>query len=410
MYKIREYDPQKDNKAVCRIWREVNWIEEDGQEKYLDIFLSEGRGLVAEYEGSAECHVSSKSGVLRYLKEDLKLSIVSSVTTSRTARKQGLAKKLTAKLIAADAEAGALVSTLGIFEQGFYNLFGYGTGPYEHWLTFDPADIINKQKVRPPKRLTKDDWQIIHTSMLNRHRRHGAVSILPACFVQSDIAWSKDGFGLGYTDGEQGELTHFFWATNKGEYGPTTIHFMAYQNMQQFNELMAVIKTLGDQIRLLKMREPAGIQIQDLIRNPFRKRIVSEKSKFEHLNRGTAYWQMRICDLAACIAATHLNSKQIKFNLELSDPIEDLLDTDSKWRGCSGKYTITLGPESYAKQGYEEGLALLSTDIGAFTRLWMGVRPASGLSATENFVGPTDLLEELDEVLCLPDPHPDWDY
>lgn len=410
MYKIREYESEKDIKSVCRIWRETNWIDEDDQDKCVEIFLKEGRGFVAEYDGSAECHVSSKPGILKYLKADLKLSIVSSVTTSRTARKQGLAKKLTAKLIAADATDGALVSTLGIFEQGFYNLFGYGTGSYEHWLTFDPADIITNQKITPPVRLGKEDWQLIHGAMLNRHRRHGAVTVLPSCFLEADLAWTKSAYGLGYTDESTGELTHFFWASTKGEHGPTTIHLMAYQNMDQLNELMALIKTLGDQIRLVKMREPAGIQIQDLIRNPFRKRIVTEKSSFEHLNRGTAYWQMRICDLVACIAATHLNSKELKFNLNLSDPIEELLDNDSAWKGCGGMYIITLGPDSEAKHGFDEGLPTLTADVGAFTRLWLGIRPASGLSATDNLAGSQELLEALDDVLCLPSPHPDWDY
>jgi len=410
MFNIREFDPSRDTKAAHRIWREIDWIEEDDQEKQLDLFMTEGRALVAELDQSAECLVTSKVGVLRYLKENLDISIVTSVGTSRIARKQGLAKKLTAKLIAEDAEVGALVSTLGIFEQGFYDQLGYGSGSYEHWVTFDPADIRLNQAIRPPNRLSTDDGELIHSALLNRQPHHGMVSILPSCTTKSELGWSKGGYGLGYADGVNGALTHYFWATNKGEHGPTTIHSMAYQNRSQFLELMALIKTLGDQVRLIKMREPAGIQLEDLIKTPFRGRIVTEKSRFEHINRASSYWQMRICDLKSCLAVTHLNSKPLQFNLNLSDPIEKHLDEKSSWRGCAGKYTISLGTESKAIHGFQAGLPILVADIGAFTRLWLGVRPATGLSVTDKLAGSISLLEDLDEAFCLPEPHPGWDY
>ena len=410
MFNIRDFDSQKDTKAAHRIWREIGWLEDDEQEQSLEVFLTEGRALVAELDHNAECLVTSKSATMRYLKQALDIAVVTSVGTGRIARKQGLAKKLTARIIAADAEAGALASTLGIFEQGFYDQLGYGTGSYEHWITFDPADLKVNQTIRPPKRLGKADWQMIHRARLDRQPHHGMISLLPTCVTRAELAWSKGGYGLGYTDGPAGELTHFFWATDKGEFGPTTIHAMAYQNQEQFVELVALIRNLGDQVRLVKMREPAGIQLQDMINNPFRGRITTEKSKFEHINRASAYWQTRICDLEACLKATHLNSRTIQFNLELSDPIVQYLDSASTWQGCAGEFCITLGPDSKANEGFQEGLPLLKADIGAFTRLWLGVRPATGLSVTDALDGPADLLEDLDEILCIPEPHPDWDY
>ncbi len=410
MYKIRNFDPKLDQKAAHRIWREINWIESDEDEKLLDIFLKEGNALVAERDGSAECLVTSKPSILRYQKEDLDLSVITSVGTSRVARKQGLAKKMTARQIALDAEAGAVVSTLGIFEQGFYNQLGYGNGSYEHWISFDPADLKISQKINPPRRLANDDWKLIHGSLMNRQRRHGAVTLLPECVAEAELKWTKNGFGLGYMDDSDQELTHFFWGSIEGEYGPFTIRVMAYQNFNQFLELMAIIKSLGDQVRLVKMREPSGIQMQDLIKNPFRPRVATDRSKFEHRNRAAAYWQMRICNLEACVAATHLNSGAVQFNLELSDPIEAHLESDSKWQGCSGAYTLTLGSESNAVRGFKKGLPVLKADVGAFTRLWLGVSQATGLAATDNLAGPDGLLEKLDEVLCLPQPRPDWDY
>ncbi len=409
MYKFRPYNHETDREAVQRIWLEIQWIEK-GDEPALDAFLKDGRSLVAELAESAECLVTSKMGTLKYLKQDLDLSIVTSVTTSRIVRKQGLAKKLTAQLIAEDAQAGALVSTLGIFEQGFYEQLGYGAGGYEHWISFDPADLTIDQKIRPPKRLTIEDSKIMYHAQINRHRRHGAVSIHTPNYLSAELLWSKNGYGLGYTDGPEGELTHYFWASSKGEHGPVTIHAMAFQTTAQFLELMALIKSLGDAIRLVKMREPAGMQIQDLIKLPFRSRIVTSKSDYEHINRASAYWQTRICNLEACIKATTLNSRPVSFNLRLSDPIEKLLNSDFEWKGCAGEYSLILGPDSEISGGFKPDLPILDTDIGTFTRLWMGVRPASGLAITGKISAPDELLEVLDEVLCLPDPRPDWDY
>ncbi len=409
-YHIRKYSPERDFEAVKRTWQEIHWIEPDQPDDFLAAFVKGGRSLVAESGNNAECLVTSKPSHLRYLGEDLNLSVVTSVTTSHVARKQGLAQSLTARLIAEDAAAGAIVSTLGIFEQGFYNKLGYGNGSYEHWITFDPADILVDEDLRPPQRLTSKDWSAIHQALLNRKKRHGACTILTDTYMEAELGWSKGGFGLGYRDGVADELTHYFWATNKGEHGPLTIHSMAFQNSKQFLELMGVIKSLGDQIRLVKMREPAGLQMQDIIRTPFRLRIATEKSGFEHINRATSYWQTRICNLEACLAATHLNSRSIQFNLDLTDPIETLLDSDSPWKGCAGQFTIHLGPESSSQPGFETGLPTLKADIGAFTRLWLGVQPATGLSITDGLSGPDELLNDLDDVLCLPSPHPDWDY
>jgi len=410
MYTFRKYDHVKDIEAAQRIWREVQWIEDSADEKILDAFLKDGRSLVADLDGSAECLVTANPGNLRYLNENLPLSVVTSVTTSRISRKQGLAKKLTAQLIAEEAEAGAIVSTLGIFEQGFYDQLGYGSGSYEHWMSFDPADIVINQKIRPPMRLQAEDKPQIHRALQNRKQQHGGVTVFSESFVEAELGWTKKGFGLGYADGAKGELTHFFWGTSKGEPGPVIINILAFQTTDQFIELMALLKSLGDQIRLVKMREPAGIQLQDLIKNPFRARIVTEKSNFEHINRASAYWQTRICNLEACIKSTHLNSRAIRFNLELSDPLEALLDSQREWRGCAGAYTIELGPHSKATTGFDEALPTLHADIGSFTRLWLGVRSATGLSVTGKLSGPDQLLNDLDEVLCLPSPHPDWEY
>lgn len=414
---FREYDPAKDQEAVHRIWLEIGWLEDnDKQKATMDIFLNGGRTLVADLNGEPECLAASMPGTIRYLDEELKLSVVTAVTTSRIARKQGLAKRLTARLIAANAAnaanaaAGAQVSMLGMFEQGFYNQLGYGTGGYEHWISFDPAQLHIEKKARVPRRLTNEDWASMHAAMLARQRVHGGVNLNPPQFTHGESGFSSNSFGLGYYDGPDDELSHFFWARAKGEHGPYTVLMMAYQNWDQFLELMALLKNLGDQVRLIKMNEPGHIQIQDLIRQPFRHRQLTEKSSYESINRATAYWQARICDLSGCLAQTYLPGETIQFNLDLHDPITKHLAEDIPWRGIGGEYIITLGPKSQAKRGTDKNLLTLNASVGAFTRMWLGVRPPSGLAVTDQLSGPPQLMAALDQLLRLPQPKPDWDF
>ena len=48
--------------------------------------------------------------------------------------------------------------------------------------------------------------------------------------------------------------------------------------------------------------------------------------------------------------------------------------------------------------------------MNAFSRLWLGTRPATGLAFTDDLRGPQDLLERLDRVVRLPKPHMGWEY
>src|SRR6185295_5181096 len=109
----------RDRDAVHRIWQECGWLEK-GKDEQLDRFVQAGHALVADIYGEAECLVLTAPGTLRYLDEDLPTSCITGVTTSRVARKQGLANRLTARAVAADAAEGALLSALTMFEQGYY--------------------------------------------------------------------------------------------------------------------------------------------------------------------------------------------------------------------------------------------------------------------------------------------------
>lgn len=409
----RVYDAGRDQAAVHRIWREVGWIE-PGDKKQghgLDIFISCGRALVADVAGEAECMVSTAPGDLRYLDEDLPFSCVTAVTTGHVARKRGLAGRLTAEAVAADAAAGALVSGLGMFEQGYYDRLGFGSGGYGHWLYFDPAHLTVDLEPALPRRITVDDWEEVHANRLQRVRAHGSCNLTPPEFTRAEMIWSKNGFGLGYESGDGGELGHHVWlSAESGEAGPYYVQWLAYRDARQFLELMALIKSLGDQVRLVKIIEPPGIQLQDLLHRPFQLRNATRKSKFENTMRALAYWQMRILDLPACLARTHLAGEEVRFNLKISDPIEEALDDAAPWRGVAGKYVVTLGPSSGAEPGIESSLPTLTASVNAFTRMWLGVRPATGLAVTDDLAGPRSLLEALDALLRLPDPKPDWDF
>jgi predicted acetyltransferase len=407
---FRPFDAEKDKQACYRIWRETGWLEK-GKEEQMDVWTSgQGRALVAEVNGEAECLVLSTPATVRHLETDMPLQAVTGVTTSRIARKQGLAGRLLAKLIAEDSAEGAIVSALGMFEQGYYNQLGFGTGGYENHVHFDPAQLNISVKARIPKRLSEEDYAAIHMARLNRLRGHGACNLLPESLSLGELKSIEESFVLGYFDGENGELTHYFLCKAKEEHGPYSVYSMVYQNYDQFLELLALLKNISDQVHSVGLNEPPGIQLQDLLKQPFKHRRITSKSDFEAKVWTGAYWQMRMNDIPACLAHTHLDTKPCQFNLSLTDPIEAYLPEDATWRGTSGEYVVSLGEESSAKRGTDPSLPTLTTTVNAFTRLWLGVRPATGLAVTENLKGSPELLKALDKTLCLPQPKTDWDF
>lgn len=405
---FRNYDPDRDKQTTHRIWQETGWIEKE-KEEAMDGLVVSGRAMVAELDQEAECLVLSAPGTVRYQAEDLPFAGITAVTTSRVARKQGLASRLTARVIAADAAEGALVSGLGMFEQGFYNQLGLGTGSYDVWTAFDPARLRVDVRARVPRRISADDWAAVHASRLARRRLHGAVNIRPPELTRAEMAIARKAFGLGYYDGPNGELTHHLWIGDRGEHGPYSVRWSTWQTAEQFLELMALLKNMGDQVRVIQMVEPPEVQLQDLLEQPFKQRQVSAKSEYEAGARAVAWWQMRIDDLPGCLARTHLPGAPVRFQLHLEDPIARFLDPDAPWRGAGGDYVVTLGSESEARPGEDARLPTLRASVGAFTRLWLGVRPAAGLAISDDLHGSPELLAALNETLRLPVPKIDWD-
>lgn len=410
--KSRLYDPARDRDALHRIWGETGWLQRYG-ERYVDVHLAGSRTLVTDVRGNAECAVSTMPGTLRHLNSDIPMSCVTAVQTSRIARRKGLALRLASRAIADSLAEGAIVTVLGMFEQGYYNRIGFGTGSYVHRIGFDPAGIPIETPSRSPVRITSDDFEAVHQNRISAGRPHGACTILSPAFTHADMIAEahRNAFGLGFREKTGGEFTHHVWISPHGniEHGPYFVEWSAWSTRAQFRELMGVLRMLGDQVPMIYMRETHGIQLQDLADRPITRRRLTEGTKYDAHIRALANWQLRINDLPACMQRTFLPSRQtLKFNLNVSDPIANYLEDDAPWRGVAGEYVISLGGKCSAEPGRDSKLPTLEATIGAFSRLWLGVRQASALAVTDDIKASPELLAQLDWQLCLPTPDVDW--
>lgn len=401
MDNLRLYEADKDLAAVQRIWKEVGWVDSDTEAGFIKDLLLDSECLVGTIDEQAECSVIWMPGRIHHLDSELKLAVVAAVTTSHIARKSGFASKLTAWSIQRAAEQGCQVAALGIFDQGYYDKFGFGCMSYEHELVFDPALLNVPALERPPKRLSIIDFKSMHACLERRASNHGGVFVDGDNKFKAELGWIENGFGLGFFD--EGELSHFIYCSSKGENGPLKIHWKAYSNANQLLELLAVIKSLGDQVLSVQMDQPAGIQLQDLLDKPFRSRTISRNSVHHNRHWATAYWQLRILDLPGCMNKSSFNGSSCVFNLELEDPVSQYLSDRPGWQGAAGQWRVSLGNTCTAEQGNDPTLETLRCSVNAFTRLWMGVVSASGLSVTDTLSASPALLAQLDALIRLPD-------
>ena len=127
------------------------------------------------------------------------------------------------------------------------------------------------------------------------------------------------------------------------------------------------------------------------------------------MSNAAAWWQARICDVEAAVAAVSVPGRPVRFVAELSDPVEALLPEGSAWRGCGGVYTISLGESSSATRGAADGLPVLRATINDFSRLWLGAANAAGLAMAGRIEAPRHLVDELHRLMRLPKPMLDWD-
>ena len=132
---LATFDRDRDLDAAKRVWKEVGWVRSIGEAGWLADFLDGSDCVVARVDGEAECVVVCANGSIRYEEfpdnaTDLSMCAVTAVTTSHVARRLGAARRLTALSLAEQAQSGAEVARLGMFDQGFYETVGFGTGNY----------------------------------------------------------------------------------------------------------------------------------------------------------------------------------------------------------------------------------------------------------------------------------------
>ena len=405
---FRKYDKKQDRKAAFRIWLECGWVKDNKEDKKtFDIFTESGRTEVAEVDGKAEALVVLNPGKMRYQNRDLKLTAVSAVTVSRILRKRKAAPRLLASMLRDEMEKGTHLAGLGMFEQGFYNRLGFGTMKYEHWYSFDPGRLKIYKKGKRPVRLTEKDWKECYRCFKERQTGHGFVTIDSGENFHAEML-QPNSFGLGIK--KEGKLSHYLWFHGDNiSHGPYQVRWMAYNCWDEFLELMGIIKSLEEQVRCVNMREPAHIQLQDFVEKPFRLMGLTEKSHFWSKNEAEAYQQLRICSLEECISAVEYDGPPFSFNLTLTDPLLRYTEGE-EFRGCEGDYTVTVGPESKAGRGHGKNLPLVKGTVNGFTRLWIGVMPASTVGLTEEIFIDSELIKPLEKAFYKPYARSDWDY
>ncbi len=402
---FERYDSGRDDEDIFRMFREIGWLDpkEEEQKEQVTLFLRSGRGWVGRLNGAAECIAVDSAGTMRHMAADIPLAGITGVATSLVARKRGLATGAVARLLADEAAAGFALSALGVFDQGFYDRAGFGAGSYDQYIEFAPRQLQLPACRRSPVRLSKDDWQDMHACRRRRRRCHGSVTFEDPGVTRGEMLETKNGFGLGFRDEADGGLSHFIWCHPRHiERGPYDLNWIVWRTREQFLELLGLVKGLEEQVRLVSLCEPPEVQLHDLLDRPLAHKATAVKSRMD--------WQVRMCDVQACLAKTRLTCPALRFQLALADPVAERLPADATWRGVGGKYVVTLGDSCSAEPGEESGLPTLRASVNAFTRLWLGVRPASGLAITDDLAGPRELLPQLDNAFRLPVPRWDWHF
>ena len=224
--------------------------------------------------------------------------------------------------------------------------------------------------------------------------------------IWHDLMSLEKGFGLGFR--MDGRLTHFFYAEMEHESGPCKVRFLGYESGEQLLELLGLLKSMADQLLSVSLIEPQEVQLQDLLRRPFRERSRTKTSKHAVSNEARAWWQARILDVDACLGQVRWAGQPFTFNISLTDPLADLVDDG--WRGVGGEYVVRVGEQTSVETGRSADADTLGCSVNALTRLWLGVASTTNLALIDQVSGPAPLLNRLDEVFRTPVPCFGWDF
>ncbi|NNF55585.1 MAG: sterol carrier protein domain-containing protein [Acidimicrobiales bacterium] len=411
------FDFDRDMESVLRTWSEAGWWDdEDAQkEKISDFFMAnDGRTVVGLIDGSAECVVHRTLGTVRYDQQLLSLGCVSAVTTSRIARRRRLASRLTARTVAHLADEGCAVAMLGMFDQGFYDRFGFGTGAYENHAWIYPGALAVPAPYQAPQRFDLDsDSEELHEAMASRLSVHGGVVVGGERLTAAGMRVDDDVSIYGYrTDGQ---ISHFLAVVTTGEHGPDRITQWAYQTPEQCLELLRLVQEWGDQVDVVRLTEPVWLQLQDFIVDPGAQLRRTKGSQTGALRiEADAWWQARIVDLAACVEAMGPVDEPFSVVVRIEDPVEPHLVNsgyDGDWNGLDGTWRLSFGATHTAERISDGEPIDLETTINALTRWWLGVLPASTLVAMGAFECTADTADRMDTLTShLPKPQPGWDF
>jgi hypothetical protein len=232
---------------------------------------------------------------------------------------------------------------------------------------------------------------------------------------------SENGFGLGYFSGKK--LTRFVWLSAKNEHGPYKLERLSYSDGERLLELLALLKSLADQIYSIQMMEPPEIQLQSMLKRPFREQAIADKGKYYSEQNTYAWYQLRVLDVAACVGAVSYAGPPVGFNLSLTDSVAQVLSSaeqiNESWTGVAGDYVVEFADtskaslvasgSSKAKGQINPALPTLSCSVNTFSRLLWGVASASSLAISDGLQGPQSLLAALDPVFKT-NPKPGWEF
>ncbi len=418
---LAPFDFERDMESVLRIWSETGW--HDGEEtKATQIrgffCANDGRSLVARLNGEAESAVHCTLGSMRYGNEpdhrELSLGAITAVTTSRVARRLRAASLLTSRAVADMGDEGVAVALLGMFEQGFYDRFGFGVGPYEHKVWVYPGSLQIPADYRTPERFDLDHHgEELHEAVINRHRTHGGVVIGGERSTVAAVNIDHEVSIYGYrTDGV---ISHWMAVEHNDENGPDRLVAWAYQSPQQCLELLRLIQEWGDQVDLIRFIEPVWMQAQDFDTEPGHNYRRTKGSTFHVRTEADAWWQIRIVDLETCIAAMAPVTEPFDVVVRLEDPVEGHLAQSGftgSWLPLSGLWKFSFGATHTAERLTHTATDVdLRTSINALSRWWLGVLPASALGIIGQMDADDHVLRRLDSLTArLPRPQPGWDF
>jgi hypothetical protein len=418
---LNPFDFDRDMESVLRIWHETGWYDgEDRQRAQIKAFFkaNEGRSLVARLDGQAESVVHCTLGSMRYgtapAAREISVGAITAVTTSRVARKLGAASRLTARTIAEMGDDGAAVALLGMFEQGFYDRFGFGVGPYEHNVWAYPGSLRVPAEYRTPERFDFEHHSDeLHEAVVSRYRTHGGVVIGGERSTATVVNLDQQVSVYGYRT--EGSISHWMAVEHTEEFGPDRVVAWAFQSPQQCLELLRLVQEWGDQVDLIRFIEPAWMQAQDFDADPVHNYRRTKGSKVHVRTDADAWWQVRIVNMDTCIAAMEPVAEPFEVVAEIEDPVADhLADSgySGSWEPLSGVWRLSFGRQHRAERLADTSRNVdLRTSVNALSRWWLGVLPASSLGVIRQMDASHDLLRLLDPLTAqLPRPHPGWDF